>query len=353
MILSYSFYLLCIFTTLLMLIYWGYRFSLNEDLSVVTYRKFYERDDDMYPTVSICLENPFLKQRLAEHGVDPNLYLEFLKGRYFSEEFLDINYGNVTMDISDFIKGYKMKFRNGSDIAVTFDSGVNIKEKRVLTHVSYNGFADSWNDSGTGALLRFRKCFALNFPKIQNLLYFGISLSNNMFINTLGERPTFLQFKAAYHLPRQYLLHGENEKWDWPYRAANESYMASFEVGDMAIMRKRNKHENRCIESYDAYDDWVVNLHKTYANCSTPYLKTDQKHAICNNKTLMKRGLLKESIVEIKNFDRPCKTMEKISVEYYETTLTTKKPTIGQSVGEFWFRATFDNPTFKMIDQKR
>ena len=122
MILSYSFYLLCIFTTLSMLIYWGYRFNLNEDLSVVTYRNFYERDDDMYPTISFCLENPFLKQRLAEHGVDPTLYLEFLKGDYFSEEFLKIDYSNVTMDISDFIKGYKIRFRNGSEIEIKFDS---------------------------------------------------------------------------------------------------------------------------------------------------------------------------------------------------------------------------------------
>ena len=267
LILSYSFNLLCVFTTLSMLVYWGYRFSLNEDLSVVTYRKFYEREDDMYPTVSLCLENPFLKQRFAEHGVDPTLYLEFLKGEYFSEDFLKIDYRNVTIDISDFIKGYKMWFRNGSNIGVNFDSGVNMKEKRMLTHVSYNGFADSWDNSGTRTILRFRKCFALNFPKVQNLLIFRVLLSNNMFINTLGERPTFLQFKAAYHLPQQYLLHGENEKWDWPYRAANESYMARFHVRDMAIIRKRNKHENRCIESYDAYDDRVVNLHKSYASC--------------------------------------------------------------------------------------
>mgnify|MGYP001431180516 CR=1 FL=1 len=78
-----------------------------------------------------------------------------------------------------------------------------------------SGFADSWDDSGTHAILRFRKCFALNIPKIQNLYVFMIILSNNMFINTLGERPTLFGFKTVYHLPQQYLLHGENEKWQW------------------------------------------------------------------------------------------------------------------------------------------
>ena len=112
-----------------------------------------------------------MKQRLAEHGVDPTLYLEFLKGDYFSEEFLKIDYSNITMDISDFIKGYSMGFRNGSNIGVNFDSGVNLEEKRMLTHVSYNGFVDSSDDSGIFFFLRFRKCFALNMETILSAIF--------------------------------------------------------------------------------------------------------------------------------------------------------------------------------------
>ena len=74
-----------------MCIYWGYMFSLDEDISVVKYRKFQEREKDDYPTVSFCLANPFLKQRLSAHGVNESLYLKFLKAYYRSEIVLHQN----------------------------------------------------------------------------------------------------------------------------------------------------------------------------------------------------------------------------------------------------------------------
>ena len=168
--LRYMFAFLCVSATLSMCVYWAYKFSLDKDLSVITYRKFYETKDDVYPTVSFCLKDPFLKERLAEYGVDQSLYLKFLRGDYFSEDMLKIDYSNVTFDISDHVKGYEMYFRNGSK---KLDLKLSITEKRRLTHNSYNGF----NNFGR----RFLKCFALEIPKIYGLLIFRILLSNNIF----------------------------------------------------------------------------------------------------------------------------------------------------------------------------
>ena len=76
----FIFVLLCAFAAISICVYWIYKYRLDEDLSVITYREFYEREDDVYPTVSICLVNPFLKRRLAENGVNESLYFKFLKG---------------------------------------------------------------------------------------------------------------------------------------------------------------------------------------------------------------------------------------------------------------------------------
>ena len=338
-ILSYIFILLCVSATISMLVYWSYKFKLDEDSSVITYRKFYERESDVYPTISICLESPFLNQRLAEYGVDQSLYLKFLRGDYFSEDMLKIDYSNVTFDISDHVKGYEMYFRNGSK---KLDLKLNITEKRRLTHNSYNGF----NNFGR----RFLKCFALEIPKIYGLLIFRILLSNNIFQRTQCERPVYNGFKVVYHIPQQYMLSGENEKWVWPYRASNESYKTRFLIGDLTVMKKRNTKKYRCIESWDDYDDWVITADENERNCSGPYDKLGLANPICNTKESMKSALLDEAIVGRKKLDKPCTTMTAIDVHFLENIIPTPE---NQQLGEFWFSVELRQPTFKEIEQKR
>ena len=237
-----------------------------------------------------------------------------------------------------------MYFRNGSVFYVKFEPGKNVKEKQKLAHVSYNGFYWSWG---------FWKCFALDIPRIQSLLIFRILISNNLFHTFHGKRPTYAGFRVAYHLPQQYLLSGENEKWTWPYRAANESYTTRFHIGDVTIMRKRNKEKHKCIESCEEYDNWMMDIHKNETKCNIPYVKLDTKFPPCNGKELMKRGLVEQHIGERGNRLKPCKTMENINVQYVETPTTFDMSTIRERIGEFWFSVTFKNPTFKEIEQKR
>ena len=342
-IFKYIFTFLCIFTTLSMIYYWGYKFSLDEDISVITYRKFYEREDDVYPTASICLENPFLKQRLAEYGVNQSLYLKYLRGEYFSENMLRIPYKNVTIDISNYIKGYILLHGNGSAKYVKFDSGSYVGEKRILTHVSYNGFSTITKG--------FNKCFALEIPRVKHLQVFRILLSNRLFPN--GLRPTYAKLSVFYHFPRQFLLAGRNVRWTWPYRAANESYKTRFLIGAITILKQRNKQQSRCIEACDAYDNWVMKFHQNEIECNIPYLKLQEQIPICNSKEQMKQGIVKRHITEMKDLIEPCKVMENINVQHLESIMKSDKSTVEGHVGEFWFSVGIKNSRFKEIEQKR
>ena len=102
---------------------------------------------------------------------------------------LNVDFNHVTIDISDYIKGYRIYFRNGS--IAKFDTDLNIEAKKALTHISFSGFAGFFNV--------FLKCYALNIPKIDNLEIFRILLSNNIFPN--GIRPAFLGLKPLYTSP--------------------------------------------------------------------------------------------------------------------------------------------------------
>ena len=64
----YPFGIVCVATTVSLCLYWCHQFSLNEDVSVVQYKKFYETNDDVFPTASFCLENPFSAKRLSKYG---------------------------------------------------------------------------------------------------------------------------------------------------------------------------------------------------------------------------------------------------------------------------------------------
>ena len=251
---------------------------------------------------------------------------------------LKINYSNVTIDISEHIKGYRIFFRNGTTIKL--DSGLSMKEKKMLTSHPINLF------DAMGS--RFWKCFPLNIPKVKDVEIFRILLSNSIFAN--GYRPTYGGFKVVYHRNQQILLAGHNEKWVWTYRAANESYKMRIFYGSVTTMKHRSKQDYRCIESIEEYDNWVLRRHMNETKCNLPYLDLDEKFPVCDTKKLIKKGLLDDRIVEKRHLDKPCTTMKYIEVQHLESSFETP---IGEKFGVFWFSLQFTQPEFKEIEQKR
>ena len=87
---------LCWIATTTVVVYWIYEFSLNEDLCVVDYKKFYEDGSDPYPVLSMCFADPFVSSKLEGIGAGLNkkLYSMFLGGDHFNTQMMDIDYNN-------------------------------------------------------------------------------------------------------------------------------------------------------------------------------------------------------------------------------------------------------------------
>ena len=329
---------LCTLATLLMAVYWCYKFSLNIDSSIVTYSEFNEGKLKTHPTASMCLQNPFDQDRLAEYGVNESTYLDFLKGEYFSKAMLNIDFNHVTIDISDYIKGYRIYFRNGS--IAKYDTGLNIESKKNLTHVSFSGFAGFYN--------KFIKCYALNIPKIGNVEIFRILLSNNIFPN--GIRPTYLGFRTFVHLPQQFLLSAGTQTWIWPPRKADESYKLRVRITGVTIETKRNKKDDSCSKHWQDYDEWVFLLHQNETKCNIPYQKQNTELPMCWNESMMKRALFSNRIGNWTKYEKPCKTMGDVRIKHLESNM---EKTEGEHVGEFWFSILFPFNKFEEIEQAR
>lgn len=130
---------LCVSATVALTVFWLYKYTLNEDVSLLDYKKFYEAEEDVHPVLSLCFANPFLQDKLAQHGTNQSVFLDFLRGEYFSNEMLDIDYDTVTLDLRDFIQKVWVAWRNGITTSMT-----SVEDRRSAVSDSYNGFFINW-----------------------------------------------------------------------------------------------------------------------------------------------------------------------------------------------------------------
>ena len=56
--------LLCGSITVSLVSYWLYQYTLNEDLSELSYKQIHGTNDDVFLTVPLCLGNPFFEEEL-------------------------------------------------------------------------------------------------------------------------------------------------------------------------------------------------------------------------------------------------------------------------------------------------
>ena len=65
-------------------------FSLNEDISLVEYKRYYEKKTDVFPALSLCFSNPFSASKLRQAGLSSTSYFKFLNLLFISFYFTPI-----------------------------------------------------------------------------------------------------------------------------------------------------------------------------------------------------------------------------------------------------------------------
>ena len=339
-IFTYFFYILCVFGTLSLTIYWCYEFSLNEDLSVVRFKKFFQTNKDVYPTFSLCFNNPFLENHLDEYGINKTTYSAFLAGEIFSGELMNINYSYVTINIIDYIKGYKIYFENAT---YEEQSGLNLEKSNNLVYDSFNGF-NSWHKT-------FSKCFAFRIPDDQNINTYRIYISNKIFPN--GERRTD-QFYSVIHYPKQLLLSGGNgQRWEWPNQSKLSHYKTTVVVRTMDVILSRNTRKHECNDHWERYDDWVVEKHISEIGCTSPYQESRGQYKSCTNRKKISESKFFQDIVSKKKYSGPCKKLENLQLDWKESKRKGKMDAKDGEFGDFGFSIYFPTHTFKEIVQSR
>ena len=62
----------CTIIATILIIYWIHAFALNEDLCIVDYKRYYETEHDVYPSLSLCFRNFLSEIQLREKNSELN-----------------------------------------------------------------------------------------------------------------------------------------------------------------------------------------------------------------------------------------------------------------------------------------
>ena len=102
----WSFRLICIAGAISTSVWCCYLFALDEDVSLVSFKEFNKDDAGRYPSFTLCFAFPFLEQKLKllGDGITGTLYQKFLKGEYWDNRMVSIDYDNVTLNLEDYVR---------------------------------------------------------------------------------------------------------------------------------------------------------------------------------------------------------------------------------------------------------
>ena len=328
---GWFFHVICWTITIILLSYWIYEYSLNNDLCLVDYKKYYETESDEFPVLSICLKNHISEEklRLQNPDIDIESYIKFLGGNEFKKEFTEIDYENVTIDMSKYVRESRVYWRNGTREKST--------QRRVLriSHAFYQ--------QRRGELYQ---CYELQTPKIEELEYMVFDIkSEGLPARNVSHN---YEMNAYVHYPNHLFSSGQNIKNTWPIRDSNDGYISRFLIKSVEIVKRRNKGRRPCKE-WDNYDDRIVENHVRNVGCRAPYQKAVDGYEICSTNVSMKAAS-RLKITTNHVLVPPCTYMGKILYELEEDDMTA---TAIYKKGYLTIGIYFRDGLFKEIAQTR
>ena len=112
------FKLLCIVGTLVMVGYWLFKYSQNNDVTLIEFKSLDEIPNLIYPELTICILNPFGKQffEAVDIATKRSLharYVRYLQGDYNDKKSKAIRYDQVATNLGDHLEHLWLEWKTG------------------------------------------------------------------------------------------------------------------------------------------------------------------------------------------------------------------------------------------------
>ena len=324
-LIKYIFQSLCLFSVIVLNSWCYYKYTLDKDISSLNYKFFNQDESSIYPSMSLCVVNPYIEHRLEKYGKDVNSssYAEFLLGKYWSNNMSTIVYDEVTIDLNDFIKGLFIQLRNGT--------------KHQWSKGGENSLIPSFYANYKSPLT---KCFTIDMPYIKDVQIstFQLMVHKRIFpghirpprvVRPIDMLTQWAGFGIIFHYPGQQLRSFSREKYSWPSREENNgnSYAMIYRFSSMEVWKRRNKPSKPCIDKWVNDDKYVLEKVMEQVGCRPTFWSYINDLPICKTKNdLEKINKQMANILIIKSLDAndhppPCQVIHNMQIDYEEYDL--------------------------------
>ena len=195
-----NFHCLCIVTTIALTGWCLYKYTLDEDVSVVVFAKFNDDNQRLYPALTMCFWNPFYNEKLKMFGtgINTSTYSKFIQGNHWDNRMTSIDYDEVTVSLENYMTEIGVQYGN-------FTTRIwrdNFKQGRK--HTDMPSFYVTNRNGGS-------KCFSFNMPFVERvpIVYSFVRMTADIFPN--GKRCPYPNFEGSdinkggftvfFHLP--------------------------------------------------------------------------------------------------------------------------------------------------------
>ena len=336
-VVKYAFKFLCVLTTLAFVGLGLSNYYLDEDISVVDAKSYFESEEDVVPVLSLCFVQTFDDALFSRFGknITGSLYQSYLLGEYFDEEMLKINYHSVTTNVTDFVISYDVEFFNGSEIR---ENTPNIFGKSPYYIYTW----ESWNRE-------ILKCFAFEITK-KGVSRLRIIMKRDIFPNKI--RPYDGGFAALFHYPNQVLKSFPTVTRQWQKRERITNYYTELYFNSMNVVVHRFKEgKKNCLQNWKDFDKIIIENHVKSVGCKTPDQITEKEWKLCKTKEKMKQAR-----VPLKSGHIPaCREIDWFSYRILETDSTSATFEARYRKWKDWVSISFHilNPRFTITMQKK
>ena len=309
----------CVIFTLVLVADWIEIYLMNEDMTVIENSSYYKTKSDVFPVMSLCFNQQFRYDRYfktAHRNIIAENYDKYLIGQYFESGMNEVNYEDLSTNISDYLIAYDVWFTNGSSV---LDTRSNLAWK--APYVSY-----SWNSWWKYLL----KCYAfeLTDPSVYSLL---IYFHRDIFPNRI--RPQTGGFAVMFHYPNQITDSLRSVTRQWTTRENTSNYWMDFNVRGMNVRVHRVKNgPDDCVQNFGNFDNVTIERHIKSVGCKTPYQKTGTYWPLCNTTEMMRKAEVPIHRLTV----RPCREIETIDYQHVESEADTKERQVQTLQGKDW-----------------
>ena len=317
----YSFHFICTSATIGFICFCLYKYSQNGDVSQVTFQEFHAQEENLYPSLTICVSSIFYEEKLKSYGegINVSTYTGFMNGEYWDDRMINVDYDNVTTNFSNFFLGVGMwtpdwRYLKGEEYFLYDHRKVvkeNIRNPNVST-VEMNewtpDFYNSYRDSS-------QKCFTVDIPFMmqKKVWTFGIVFDSYIFPERI--RPYYYEFGVKVHYPGQF-LDSKMQKYVWKQKNSDspEYVTMRFKIQKLEVMKHRKTKTSQCNTNLRGNDERKMLGKIKEVGCKPPWWKEIDDFPVCKSKEKIKTF----TKFNVSNYVPACQSVEKILYAYQE-----------------------------------